>query len=141
MASGLPQMFIWNCQDCPYGTKVTRAGLVFDESSGVTGDIKVNYIIAEDGDSSLEVRGPLEGNSVSRIEVRIHEGGSCSNPGEVMYAETCKNCHNYVSMKVLSSRYLLTVGGENDVLGRPISVYDARRGTMLGCGTVEIPSV
>ena len=28
--SAAPQMFIWNCQDCPYGTKVARAGTYFD---------------------------------------------------------------------------------------------------------------
>ena len=31
------------------------SGVVFDESSEVSGDLKVNYIIGEDGDSSLEV--------------------------------------------------------------------------------------
>jgi len=54
-----------------------------------------------------------------------------------MHVETCKNCQNYVSLKILSSNRLLTLGGdENDILGKTISVFDARKGSMLGCGQV-----
>jgi len=132
-----PQMFIWNCDGCPYQTKVTRAGLLFDESSGAQGELKVQQIVDKDGDSSLEIRGPLSGVTSAHTEFRIHSSGSCSNLGEVMHVESCKNCQNYVSLKILSSNRLLTLGGdENDILGKTISVFDARKGSMLGCGKV-----
>jgi len=134
---GAPQnMFIWNCQDCPYGTRVTSANVEFSDGSEATGDLTVRHIVAEDGQNSLEIRGPMSGVSSSRIEFRIHSDGSCSNLGEIMHAETCKNCQNYVSIKVLDSRKLLTIGGENDVMGKTISILDARRGSMLGCAQI-----
>merc|ERR1711915_4720 len=138
LLQGAPQMFIWNCDGCPYQTKVTRAGILFDESSEARGELKVQQIEDKDGDSSLEIRGPMSGVSSAYTEFRIHADGSCSNLGEVMHVERCKNCQTYVSLKILSSKKLLTLGGdENDVLGKTVSVFDARKGSMLGCGTIS----
>jgi len=131
-----PQMFIWNCQDCPYGTRITSAGVEFNDGSEATGELTVRHIVAEDGQNSLEIRGPMSGLSASRAEFRIHSSGDCASLGEILHSETCKNCQNYVSIKVLDSRKLLTLGGENDVMGKTISILDARRGAMLGCAEI-----
>jgi len=131
-----PQMFIWNCQDCPYGTRITSADVEFSEGSEASGDLTVRHIVAEDGRNSLEIRGPMSGLTASRAEFRIHSDGDCSSLGEILHAETCKNCQNYVSIKVLDSRKVLTIGGENDVMGKTLSILDARRGAMLGCAEI-----
>ncbi|XP_023342711.1 uncharacterized protein LOC111712360 [Eurytemora carolleeae] len=134
--SSAPQMFIWNCPECPYSTKVTNAVIDFSSSSGATGALKVSHIQAEDGQSSLEIRGPMEGLDSSRTEFRVHEDGDCSGLGEILYSETCNNCQTFISIKVLQSKKLLTLGQENDVMGRPVSIYDTRKGSVLGCGMI-----
>lgn len=133
LVSGAPQMFIWNCDGCEYGTKVNKAAVEFAENSQVKGDLSVQHIIGEDGTNSLEIRGPLEGLTASRAYINIHKDGDCES--EPLHQEKCDNCQSYVSIKVLASVKLLSIGGNNDVMNKAISIVDARRG-IVGCGKI-----
>jgi len=133
LVQGAPQMFVWNCDGCEYGTRVSKAVVEFAGNSEVTGDLKVEHILGEDGTNSLEIRGPLDGLTASRAYVNIHEGGDCNS--EPLHKEKCDNCQSYVSIKVMASRKELTIGGNNDVMNKAISIVDARRG-IVGCGKI-----
>merc|ERR1719320_2251983 len=83
-----------------------RAPLVeFDSSSLATGALKVKYIVGDEesviGDS-LEVSGPISGYATARAHLRFHSGDSCES--EVLYSEICRNCQQYISIKVLKSK-------------------------------------
>eukprot|EP00088_Acartia_fossae_P055917 TRINITY_DN6502_c0_g1_i1.p1 TRINITY_DN6502_c0_g1~~TRINITY_DN6502_c0_g1_i1.p1 ORF type:complete len:153 (+),score=33.37 TRINITY_DN6502_c0_g1_i1:49-507(+) len=135
LVHGAPQMFIWVCDGCTYGTKVSKAEAEFN--GDVTGKLAVEHILGEDGSSSLEIKGPLEGLLAARVHFRIHEGPTCESG--IFHKEKCDNCQSYISLKILKSRKLLTIGGENDVLNKALSVIDTRRGNMLGCAQIVLP--
>merc|ERR1711915_717289 len=98
------------------------AGVDFLDGSEATGDLKVKYI-AGDGGRSLEIRGPMENLKPYRASMRIHNG------------KDCNGCQSFVSIKILESKKLLTIGEENDVLGKSISLFSD--GEVLGCANID----
>jgi len=138
VAQALPQMFIWNGVGKDYGTRVSKAVASFDTDGEISGELAIEHIQGQDGSSSLEVRGPLDGLRAARAEIRIHEGATCSS--EVMYQERCRNCQSYISLKIIPSRMVLTIGGENDVMDKAISIHDEKKGQMLGCSKIVDPN-
>jgi hypothetical protein len=138
VAQAIPQMFVWNGVNKNYGTRVSKAVASFDTDGEVSGELAIEHIVGQDGSSSLEVKGPLDGLNAARAQIKIHEGATCSS--EVMYEERCKNCQSYISLKVIPSRMVLTIGGENDVMDKAISIHDTKRGKMLGCSKIVDPN-
>jgi len=137
-AAPQPQaMTRWACNDCPYSTDITEGLVEFASNSQATGALKVKYIVGDAesviGDS-LEVKGPISGYATARAQLRFHSGDDCSS--EVLYSETCRNCQQYISIKVLKSKKNLTIGGENDVMGKALSIVDSRKGSMLACAKI-----
>merc|ERR1719515_327908 len=90
------------------------------EGSEATGDLKVKYLDG-DGGRSLEIRGPMENLKPYRTTFRIHQDKDCN--GEVMHEMECAGCQTFVSIKILESKKVLTIGEENDVLGKSISLF------------------
>merc|ERR1712212_570977 len=120
-AAPQPQaMTRWACNDCPYSTDITEGLVEFASNSQATGALKVKYIVGDAesviGDS-LEVKGPISGYATARAQLRFHSGDDCSS--EVLYSK--KN---------------LTIGGDNDVMGKALSIVDSRKGSMLACAKI-----
>jgi len=125
-------MLVWNGNNLQYSTEYKVAGVEFLEGSEATGDLKVKYI-AGDGGRSLEIRGPMENLQNYRVTMRIHEGKDCN--GDVVHEMNCNGCQSFVSIKILESKKLLTIGEENDVLGKSISLFS--KGDVLGCANID----
>jgi len=125
-------MLVWNGNGLGYSTIHREAGVEFTEGSEATGDLKVKYLDG-DGGRSLEIRGPMENLKPYRTTFRIHQDKDCN--GEVMHEMECAGCQTFVSIKILESKKVLTIGEENDVLGKSISLF--AKGEVLGCANID----
>merc|ERR1711981_852684 len=141
-----PGMLVWNCQGCPYPTKVQHADVELSGPSGKGGSLVVTHMVPEGGlgenveIENVNTRVGFENlQKQSSFDVRIHEG-TCENLGEKIHSVRCSNCRNSLGFKVLGSQKNLHVKGdgtEGDLIGKVVLFYDSTRGSKLACGQVK----
>jgi len=141
-----PGMLIWNCQGCPYPTKVQHADVELSGPSGKVGSLVVSHMVPEGGIGenveieNVNTRVAFENLQKQRnFDVRIHEG-TCESLGEKIHSVRCSNCLNSLGFKVLGSQKNLHVRGdgtEGDLIGKVVLFYDSTRGSKLACGQVK----
>merc|ERR1712010_15084 len=141
-----PGMLVWNCQGCPYPTKLQHADVELSGPSGKVGSLVVTHMVPEGGlgqnveIENVNTRVGFENlQKQSSFDVRIHQG-TCENLGEKIHSVRCSNCRNSLGFKVLGSHKNLHVkgdGSEGDLIGKVVLFYDSTRGSKLACGQVK----
>merc|ERR1711963_85422 len=138
-----PGMLIWNCQGCPYPTKVQHADVELSGPSGKVGSLVVSHMVPEGGQGenveieNADTRVAFENlQKQNSFDVRIHEG-NCENLGDKIHSVRCSNCRNSLGFKVLGSHHVRGDGTEGDLIGKVVLFYDSTRGSKLACGVVK----
>merc|ERR1712130_131180 len=89
-----PGMLIWNCQGCPYPTKVQHADVELSGPSGKVGSLVVSHMVPEGGQG--------ENVEIENADTRV----ACENLGDKIHSVRCSNCRNSLGFKVLGSHHV-----------------------------------